>query len=355
MKADLRRAGNFAQRFGLRIPIMLAPMAGACPPSLSIAVSNAGGLGACGALRMMPDGIVDWAKEVRSHSNGAFQMNLWIPDPVPVRDADREKQLRDFLKQWGPDVPADTGASEMYDFGAQCDALLASGAPIISSIMGLYPAPFVRRMKDSGVAWFATVTTVEEARVAAEAGADVIVAQGSEAGGHRGAFDRERAERQLVGLFSLLPAVVDAVDVPVVATGGIADARGITAALALGASAVQIGTGFLRCPEAKLHPVWADALGRTLPEDTSVTSAFTGRAARSIANAYVLVANAQDAPTPMAYPLQRDLTAAMREDAARQGDADRMQLWAGQSAALAQPIPAARLLHELWEQVSSRD
>ena len=141
---------------------------------------------------------------------------------------------------------------------------------------------------------------------------------------------------------------------PVIRPSQFADLQ-ITAALALGASAVQIGTGFLRCPEAKLHPVWADALGRTLPEDTSVTSAFTGRAARSIANAYVLVANAQDAPTPMAYPLQRDLTAAMREDAARQGDADRMQLWAGQSAALAQPIPAARLLHELWEQVSSRD
>ncbi|MCB2046994.1 MAG: nitronate monooxygenase [Novosphingobium sp.] len=350
MNAAFRRAEEFAQQFGLKIPILLAPMAGSCPPSLSIAIANAGGLGGCGALRMTPVAIMDWAREVRSHSNGAFQMNLWIPDLPPVRDAEREARLRAFLERWGPHVPADMAEPGQFDFDAQCEALLACEAPVVSSIMGLYPAPFVRQLKAKGVAWFATVTTVAEARAAVEAGADVIVAQGSEAGGHRGAFEPERAERQLVGLFALLPAVVDAVDVPVVATGGIADARGITAALALGASAVQIGTGFLRCPEAKLHPVWAEQLGRTKPEDTAVTRAFTGRAARGVANAFVVAANGPDAPTAMAYPLQRDLTAAMRDDAARQGDAERMQLWAGQSAALAKALPAGDLARALWSQ-----
>src|SRR6185503_10421165 len=125
--------------------------------------------------------------------------------------------------------------------------------------------------------------TVAEARTAEAAGADVIVTQGMEAGGHRGAFDAGEAERQLVGLFALLPAVVDAVRVPVVATGGIADGRGVAAALTLGASAAQIGTGFLRCPEAKIPPAWADALGRTAPENTMVSRAFSGRAGRSVA------------------------------------------------------------------------
>src|ERR1700691_4953306 len=141
-------------------------------------------------------------------------------------------------------------------------------------------------MKSKSIRWFANATTVAEARAAEAAGADVIVAQGMEAGGHRGAFAAHEAEWRLVGLMALVPAVVDAVRVPVVATGGIADARGVAAALALGASAAQIGTGFLRCPEAKLHPAWADALAHTAPEDTIVSRAFSGRSGRSIATNY---------------------------------------------------------------------
>jgi nitronate monooxygenase len=350
MKAAFDRADAFAARFGLTLPILLAPMAGSCPPSLSIAVAGAGGMGACGALRMTPGEIMEWAQEFRSGGNEAFQMNLWIPDPAPVRDAARETRLRTFLADWGPAVPETVNDAEPLDFAAQCDALIACGTPVVSSIMGIYPAPYVQHLKQSGIAWFATATTVAEARAAAAAGADVIVAQGSEAGGHRGSFDPGDAERQLVGLFALLPAIVDAVDVPVVATGGIGDARGIVAALALGASAVQIGTGFLRCPEAKLHPAWADALGRAMPEDTTVTRAFTGRAARGIANRYVIAANGADAPMPMAYPLHRELTDPLRADAARQADRERMQLWSGQAAAMAKPVPAAELARDLWEQ-----
>jgi nitronate monooxygenase len=176
----------------------------------------------------------------------------------------------------------------------------------------------------------------------------VVVAQGAEAGGHRGAFDPALAERQLIGLFALLPAVVDAVRVPVVATGGIADARGIAAALMLGASAVQIGTGFLRCPEAGINPLWAEALSRTAPEDTMVTRAFSGRAGRSIATRYARAA--AEAPAPAPYPVQRGLTAAMREAAQKDETVDRMQAWAGQAAALAQAEPAAALVQRLWHE-----
>lgn len=353
MKAALARAASFADRFNIEIPILLAPMAGACPPSLSVAMANAGGLGACGALMMTPEEISEWAREVRSNSNGAFQINLWIPDPEPVRDAQHEARVRSFLERWGTDIPLESGDTAPLDFAAQCEALLDSNAPIVSSIMGLYPESFVERLKKRATAWFATVTTVTEAKQAAAAGADVIVAQGAEAGGHRGAFESEMAEKELVGLFALLPAVVDAVDIPVVATGGIADARGITAALALGASAAQIGTGFLRCPETKLHPVWANALGQTNPEETLVTRAYSGRSGRSIATDYARAAVGTDAPLPAPFPVQRGLTAPMRAQGTKQSDLHRMQVWAGQSAALAKAKPASDLVRELWDDVCS--
>jgi len=153
----------------------------------------------------------------------------------------------------------------------------------------------------------------------------------------------------MIGLFSLLPAVVDAVELPVIATGGIADARGVAAALILGASAVQIGAGFLRCPEAKLPAAWADAIGKSLPEDTIVTRAFSGRPGRSIATAYARAATMADAPAPAPYPVQRGLTQAMRDGAVKNDDIDRMQAWAGQSGRLAQARPVAEVVRDLWE------
>jgi nitronate monooxygenase len=324
-------------------------MAGACPPSLAIAVANAGGMGACGALLMQPAAIAAWAAEMRAGSNGPFQMNLWVPDPPPERDPAHETAVRDFLRRWGPPVAEAAGDVTPPDFTAQCEALLQAGPAVVSSIMGLYPPVFVQRLKAHRIAWWATVSTVAEARAAEAAGADVIVAQGMEAGGHRGSFEAAEAERRMVGLFALLPAVVDAVRIPVVATGGIADPRGIAAALLLGANAVQVGTGFLRSPEAKLHPAWAATLARTLPEDTMVTRAFSGRAGRSVATAYVRAAAAPDAPRPAPYPVQRGLTQGMRDAAIEAGDVERMQAWAGQSAALASTAPAGEIVRLLWE------
>ena len=347
------RADAFCARFGLRVPILLAPMAGASAPSLSIAVANAGGLAACGALLMQPDDIVRWAHDVRAGTAGAFQINLWVPDPEPVRDREHEARVRAFLAGWGPAVPPEAGDARPPDFAAQCDALLAAAAPIVSSVMGLFPPAFVVELKRRGVAWFANVSTVAEARAAEAAGADVVVVQGAEAGGHRGCFRAGEAERGQVGLFALVPAVVDAVRVPVVATGGIADGRGVAAALALGASAAQIGTGFLRCPEAQIHPAWADALARTAPEDTVVSRVFSGRAGRSIATDYVRAATAEGAPAPAPYPVQRGLTGPMRAAAQQDGDLQRMQAWAGQSAALAKAEPAAEVVRRAWAEAQA--
>jgi nitronate monooxygenase len=298
MSTPSQRATEFCARFNLRVPILLAPMAGASAPSLSIAVANAGGLGSCGVLLMQPDEILSWANEVRSKSNGAFQLNIWIPDPSPKRDREHEVEIGSFLAQWGPPVARTAGDATPPDFNAQCQAMIEAGPPIISSVMGIYPEPMIHKMKNHGIAWFANVSTVAEARQAEAAGADVVVAQGMEAGGHRGCFDAREAERRLVGSLALIPAVVDAVSIPVVATGGIADGRGVAAALALGASAAQIGTGFLRCPEAKIHSAWADALGHTNPEDTVVSRAFSGRAGRSIRTRYVEAVLDAAAPEP---------------------------------------------------------
>jgi nitronate monooxygenase len=218
---------------------------------------------------------------------------------------------------------------------------------------GILSGEFVREAKRRRIAWFATVTTIAEAKAVEAAGADVIIGQGMEAGGHRGAFDAAKAERELVGLMALVPAVVDAVRVPVIATGGIADGRGVAAALTLGASAAMIGTGFLRCPEAKLHPAWTQALSETTPESTILSRAFGGRPGRSIATDYARAAAEHSAPTPAPYPVQRGLTTPMRDEAQRAGDIQRMQAWAGQSAALARAEPAGELIERIWNEAQA--
>lgn len=352
--AEIRdRVAGFCRQSGMAVPIALAPMAGACPVGLSVAVAEAGGMGACGALMMTPDAIRQWMAEYRAATKGPVQINLWVPDEAPRRDAQHEAAIRGFLAQWGPEVPAEEAEAPLQDYEAQFRSLLDSAPDCASSVMGLFDEAKVRELKARGIVWIAATATLRDALAAERAGADIIAVQGFEAGGHRGSFTSEPAEAEAVGLLSLIPAVADAVSRPVIATGGIADGRTIVASLLLGASAVQIGTAFLRAPEAKIAPAWADALGQTNPEETRLTRAFSGRAGRGIATDYVRAAASPGAPKPAPYPLQRGMTRLMREGAAKAGDVARMQAWAGQSARMARAEPAAEIMARLWREAEA--
>ena len=324
-------------------------MAGACPPALSAAVANAGGLGSCGALLMEPEAIGNWASEVRAASNGPCQIILGVPDPVPQRIVARDAVVASFLGEWFPEVPPGAGDARPPDFVAQCEALLEAVPPVVSFVTGLY-----RRTSSHCSSHGASLGSPTCRRLRRrwrprppELTLSWRRAWKQEAIG--GAFSAAFVEACMVGLIALVPAVADAVQILVVATGGLADGRGVAAALALGASAVQVGTGLLRCPEANLARAWSDALATARPEDTALTSAFSGRAGRALATRYARAASGPGAPVPAAYPVQWGLTAGMRLAGLREGNLDRMQAWSGQAAALAQAAPAAEVAARLWE------
>ncbi|MFD8923174.1 NAD(P)H-dependent flavin oxidoreductase [Streptomyces sp. NPDC055037] len=333
------------------MPVLQAPMAGSSPVELAVAVAEAGGMGARGALQDSPDRIAAWAAEFHARSSGPLQLNVWIPETARDDQEDRTRRTsaaRAFLGRFGP--PGEPVTTLRPAFDEQCEALLRARPTVISSIMGLFAPEYVRRLHARDIAWFACATTLDEALAAQEAGADAIVAQGMEAGGHRGTFRQDAAEHTDVGLFALLPWFADHLRVPIVAAGGIADGRGLAAALTLGADAVQVGTALLRCPETATPPEWSAALTGLAPDATVTTRAYTGRRARAASTPYVEAWSRPGAPSPAPFPEQLELTAQWRRGT---NEVDPANHWAGQSAALATDEPAGDVLTRMWRDASN--
>jgi nitronate monooxygenase len=326
-------------RIGLRVPILQAPMAGVATPALAAAVSAAGGLGALGSATLPLPALA--AEVAAFQRSGAGPLNLnFFCHAEPARDAAAERaalaRLAPAFAAAGLPLPEGFPDPAYPAFGpAERDFLLQARPAVASFHFGLPDAATVARLRAAGIVVIATATSVAEARAVAAAGADAVIAQGWEAGGHRGALAPEPPDSG-IGLMALLPQVVDAVALPVIAAGGIADGRGIAAALALGAAGVQIGTAFLRCPEAATPAGHRAALAAAQDSDTHLTAAYSGRPARARRSAFgAALQHGCGAP----YPLPRPLTQALGR-----ADPDAAFWLYGQAAALARDAPAAAVM-----------
>lgn len=346
------RPTPFAQRLGLSAPIVQGPFgSGLSAVDLVVEVSEAGGLGSFGVHHLDANGILATAAAIRARTQRPFALNLWIPmqdsgDPS-LSDAEYDEALdvlRPYFKELGLPLPR-RPQRFTPDYAEQVDALLEARPAIFSFVFGIPEPAVLRRCRELGIVTLATVTTVDEAIEAERAGVDAVVASGFEAGGHRISFLRE-AEDSLTGTVALIPQVVDAVRIPVIAAGGIADGRGIAAALCLGAQAVQIGTAFLACDESGASSLHREQLRSSNARYTALTRAFTGRLARGIRNRFIEDMRSRERQVPR-YPVQAWLTAQYKSAAIAAGRTDLLPLWSGQSAALIRHRKARELFESL--------
>ncbi|HEX9574692.1 MAG TPA: DUF561 domain-containing protein [Myxococcales bacterium] len=342
------RATDLLTRLRIQHPIVQAPMAGGGDtPRLVAAVSEAGALGSIGAAYLTPQQIADSARAVRSLTSRPFGINLFAPVRVPEGPRDLRRavdRVAPHYAELGLPVPAPPSAPADA-FPEQLAAALETGASVFSFTFGLLPGDAVEAIKRRGMFLAGTATTVEEAIALEKAGVDAVVAQGSEAGGHRGSFAGD-FETSMVGTIALVPQIADAVRVPVIASGGIMDGRGIAAALALGASAVQMGTAFLTTEEAGVPDCYKQAILGAREHQTRLTRAFSGRPARGIVNRFMDQVD-RDPEAILPFPLQNALTRPLRTAAAKAGRAEFLSLWAGQGLRMARREPAARLVARL--------
>jgi nitronate monooxygenase len=341
--------------FGISVPIIQAPMASATTPQMVIAVSEAGGLGSLPCALLSVEQTREALDLIRRSTPRPINVNFFChvsPRPDPARALAWRAQLAPYYVEKGLDpeapVPSPTRAPFVADF---CSVVEEYEPEVVSFHFGLPEPALLDRVKATGAKVISSATTVAEARWLEDRGCDAIIAMGLEAGGHRGSFLSPDVSRQ-IGTFALVPQVVDAVKVPVIAAGGVADARGIVAALALGAAAVQIGTAYLFCPEATIAPVHREALQTAADDETMVTNVFTGRPARGIVNR-VMRELGPISPVAPSFPLASGpLIPLARSEPG--GAPDFMGLWSGQAARLARALPAGELTRTLADQALAK-
>jgi nitronate monooxygenase len=347
---------QLTSRLGLQYPIIQGPLGGLSSQRLTASVSNYGGLGSFGALGLKPEAIRNVIQEIKGLTTKPFAMNLWVSVEDEGASTSTEKAFHRSLAPLAKHIESVEGAKPTYlqyeaiRFEDQVQALLDEGISAFSFIYGIPSRRILDEFRRQGTVLIGTATTVDEAIALEQAGVDVIAASGFEAGGHRGSF-LQPSEDSLIGTMALVPQVVDAVRLPVVAAGGIGDARGIVAAFALGAAGVQMGTAFLACEESGATALHRTALLSGQAKHTALTRGFTGRLARGIKNRLLDELNQKDIEI-LPYPLQRALVRNLSLPAAQAGRAELLPLWAGQSANLSRCTNVRALLDTLVKEIS---
>lgn len=346
----MTRAGWPDRRFeallGSRHPILLAPMAGAGGVDLAAGAIDGGAVGSLPCAMLAPDEARAQAAELRSRAAGPLNLNFFCHAmPAGSDDSAWRALLAPFYRRYGVAAGEETGPVRRPFDSAMCEAVEAVRPELVSFHFGLPKEALLDRVRAAGAKVVANATTVEEARRLAERGVDAIIAQGWEAGGHAGRFLARRPDEHM-GLFALLPQIVDAVALPVIAAGGIADGRGIAAALILGAAAVQIGTAYLHCPESLIAPAHRAALDAEAAEHSLFTNLFSGGLARGLwTSPMTELGPVRDEAPP--FPLATAALAPLARAAAERGEAGFRPMWAGQSARLGRPLPANELTERL--------
>ncbi|MBV8582310.1 MAG: nitronate monooxygenase [Candidatus Eremiobacteraeota bacterium] len=333
----------------LDVPIVLAPLGGVGTPELAAAVSNAGGLGFLPCAYSTPAQITEQIAAVRRLTDRPFGVNLFVEtqwDEPGDRVRRAHERLRRYRNELGIPHAAEPPLPPRH-YRQQVEAVLAARPAVFSFTFGILEADVLERARAAGIATLGTATTVDEALALERAGVDAICAQGAEAGAHRGTFLAPVAD-SLIGTLALVPQIVDAVQVPVVAAGGIGDGRGVAAVLALGAMWAQLGTAFLLADESGISPAYRHVLAGDPVRRTTLTTAFSGRAARGIRNRFIEEMSNPDDLAP--YPYQNALTRDVRTAAAQQNRSEFLSLWAGQAAALAKAEPAATIVARLMRE-----
>ncbi|MEH7482108.1 nitronate monooxygenase [Neobacillus drentensis] len=331
-------------------PIIQAGMAGG-PTTVDLvaSVSNAGGLGTLGAAYMKPEEIRKAIREIKDRTTKPFAVNLFCTNLKDHYEGVEESQkvLNDIRGKLGIEFTEQQVVTNNF-FEEQFEVLIDENVPVISTAFGILPKNKMIVAKQHNIIITTMVTTVQEALIAEENGVDIIIAQGSDAGGHRGTFViGKNTHGAAIGTFSLVPQIVDAVSVPVVAAGGIMDSRGLVASLALGAQGVQMGTAFLTTLESGAHPVYKQSLINSTEESTVITKVFSGRPARGINNAFIQMYHDANI-SPADFPTQNTLTNDIRREAALQNNPEYMSLWAGQATRLLQyEVSASKIIHDM--------
>jgi nitronate monooxygenase len=343
---------SLVRKLGIRFPLIQAPMAGSTTSDLVAAVSGAGGLGSLGAGYLEPQAILDQAAQIRRLTDRPYAIGLFVlPDEFTVDMAAvsrAREQLDALMEREGLAVRTRLPERWAPRFSDQLAALYEAQPAVAIFAFGLIDAAQVQQLKQRRIIVIGTATTAAEARAWAERGADAVSLQGVEAGGHRGTFLHD-ADDAMIGLFALLPLVLRAINIPVIAAGGIMDGRGMLAAEILGASASQLGTAFLGCPESSAAAAWKQDLLQAEEHRVGTIRSFSGRAARGLRNRYVEAMEPGAAHLPI-YPVLNALTAPLRRAAAEAGRGDLLSEWCGQAATLARPMPAAQLVGVLIDE-----